>query len=151
MIPRSGKSCRKISALCKRYFPWLLVLTMVKIAQLITFASLISFAAKFCRNAVQWRHNECDGISNHQPHNCLLNRLLRRRSKKTSKLRVTGLCEGNSVVTGEFPVQRAGNAENVPIWWRHHDVWHVVWVDVSYCQHKLPTSWHNTNLIPKRQ
>ena len=44
----------------------------------------------------------------------------RRRSKKTSKLCVTGLCEGNSPVTGEFPAQRASNAENVSIWWRHH-------------------------------
>ena len=44
----------------------------------------------------------------------------RRRSKKTSKLRFTGLCEGNSLVTGEFPAQRASNAENVSIWWRHH-------------------------------
>ena len=26
--------------------------------------------------------------------------------KKTSKLRVTGLCDGNSPVTGEFPAQR---------------------------------------------
>ena len=42
------------------------------------------------------------------------------RSKKTSQLRVTGLCEGNSPVTGEFPAQRASNAENVSIWWRHH-------------------------------
>ena len=41
--------------------------------------------------------------------------------KKTSKLRVNGLCEGNSPVTGEFPAQRASNAENVSIWWRHHD------------------------------
>ena len=40
--------------------------------------------------------------------------------KKTSKPRVTGLCEGNSPVTGEFPSQRASNAETVPIWWRHH-------------------------------
>ena len=40
--------------------------------------------------------------------------------KKTSKLRVTGLCVGNSPVTGEFPAQRASNAENVSIWWRHH-------------------------------
>ena len=44
------------------------------------------------------------------------------RSKKTSKLRVTGLCAGNSPVTGEFPAQRASNAENVSIWWRHHGV-----------------------------
>ena len=45
----------------------------------------------------------------------------RRRSKKTSKLCVTGLCAGNSPVTGEFLAQRASNAENVSIWWRHHE------------------------------
>ena len=42
--------------------------------------------------ALQWRHTGRDSLSNHQPHDCLLNRLFRRRSKKTSKLRVTGLC-----------------------------------------------------------
>ena len=57
-------------------------------------------------------HNERDGVSDHQSHECLLKRLFRRRSKKTSKLRVTGLCEGNSPVTGEFPAQRASNAED---------------------------------------
>ena len=55
--------------------------------------------------SLQWRHNERDGMSNHQCH-CLLNCLFRCRSKKTSKLRVTGLCEGNSPVTGEFPTHR---------------------------------------------
>ena len=45
---------------------------------------------------LQWRHNDHDGVSNHQPHGCLLNRLFKRRSKKTSKLRVTGLYVGNS-------------------------------------------------------
>ena len=40
---------------------------------------------------LQWRHNGLDSLSNHQPHDCLLNHLFRRRSKKTSKLRVTGL------------------------------------------------------------
>ena len=69
--------------------------------------------------ASQWRHNECDGVSNHQTHDCLLNCLFRRRSKKTSKLRVTGLCEGNSPVTGEFLAQKASNTENVSISWRH--------------------------------
>ena len=43
-----------------------------------------------------WRHNDHDSVSNHQPHECLFNCLFRRRSKKTSKLRVTGLCVGNS-------------------------------------------------------
>ena len=67
-----------------------------------------------------WCHNGRDSLSNHQPHVCLLNRLFRRRSKKTSKLRVTGLCARNSPGTGEFPAQMASNAENVSIWWRHH-------------------------------
>ena len=70
--------------------------------------------------ALQWRHNGRDGVSNHQPYVCLLNRLFRRRSKKASKLRVTGLCEGNSPVTGEFPAQRASNVKTASIWWRHH-------------------------------
>ena len=38
----------------------------------------------------------------------------RRRSKKTSKLRVTGLCGRNSPLTGGFPAQRASNAEIFP-------------------------------------
>ena len=45
---------------------------------------------------LRWHHNGHDGVSNHQPNHCLLNRLFRRRSKKTSKLRVIGLCVGNS-------------------------------------------------------
>ena len=75
-----------------------------------------------CRDVypLRWRHNGRVCVSNHQPHDCLLNRLFRRRSKKTSKLRATGLCAGNSPGTGEFPAQMASNAENVSIWWRHH-------------------------------
>ena len=84
-------------------------------------------------NSLQRRHNGCDCVPNHQPHDCLLNRRFRRRSKKTTKLRVTGLCEGNSPVTGEFPAQRASNAENVAIWWRHHI---------------LQRSWNGGNTIP---
>ena len=72
-------------------------------------------------NALQWRHNDHEGVSNHQPRGYLLNRLFRRRSKKTSELRVTGLCARNSPVTGELPAQMASNAEYVSIWWRHHD------------------------------
>ena len=69
---------------------------------------------------LRWRHNARDGVPNHQPHDCLLNCLFRRRSNKTSKLCVTSLCAGNSPGTGEFPAQMASNAENVSIWWRHH-------------------------------
>ena len=59
-------------------------------------------------------------VSNHQPHDCLVSRSFRRISKKTSMLRVTGFCAGNSRLTDEFPAQRASNAENVSIWWRHY-------------------------------
>ena len=70
--------------------------------------------------ALRWRNNRRDSVSIQQPYDCLLNRLFRRRWKKTSKLRVTGLCAWNSPETGEFHAQMASNAEHVSIWWRHH-------------------------------
>ena len=73
-----------------------------------------------CFLPLRWRHNGGDSVSNHQPRECLLNRSIRCRSKKTSKLCVAGLCVGNSPGTGEFPAQMASNAETVSIWWRHH-------------------------------
>ena len=85
--------------------------------------STIKVCTDFGALSLQWHHNDHDGVLNHQPYNCLLNCLFRCRSKKTSKLWVTCLCAGNWPVTGEFPTQRASNAENVSIWWRHHDVW----------------------------
>ena len=77
---------------------------------------------------LQWRHNECDGVSNHRRPGCLPNRWFRRRSKRTSKLSVAGFCEENSPVTGEFPAQRTSNAGNVSIWRRHHG--HSNWWEV---------------------
>ena len=89
---------------------------------------------------LQWCYNGRDGVSNHQPHDCLLNRLFRHRSKKISKFRVTGLCAGNSNVTGEFPVEMTSNAENVSIWWRHHVcyMWHAMflWTFVYHRENK---------------
>ena len=74
-----------------------------------------------CNNcALQWRYNGRGGASNHRRLCCLLNHLFERRSIKTSKLRVTGLCEGNPPVTGGFPSQGTSNTENVSIWWCHH-------------------------------
>ena len=67
----------------------------------------------FTLKTLHWRNNERDGVLNHQRHDCLLNCLFRRRSKKRSKLRVTCLCAGNSPVAGEFPVQKASNAEKM--------------------------------------
>ena len=76
---------------------------------------------------LRWHHNETDGVSYHRPHHCLLNRLFERGSKKTSKLHVTGLCAGDLPGTGEFPAQMASNAENVSIWWRHHEFFVKKW------------------------
>ena len=53
--------------------------------------------------------------------------------KKPSKLRVPGLCAGNSPVTGEFPAQMASYAENVSIWWRHHAL-HMCKLPTTYPQ-----------------
>ena len=61
--------------------------------RIITFETVVKLEAG-C--SLHWRHNDHDGASNHQPHGCLLNRLFGRISKKTSKLRVTCLCAGNS-------------------------------------------------------
>ena len=82
--------------------------------------------------SLQCNNNGRNGISNHQPHHCLLIGLFRRRSKKTSKLRVTGLCGGNSQVTGEFPAERASTAETFPF----HDV-------IMLMSHANQTHWLN--------
>ena len=58
-----------------------------------------------------WRHNGHDSVLNHQPYDCLLNRLFRRRSKKPIKApRHWPLC-GEFAGTGEFPAQMASYAE----------------------------------------
>ena len=76
---------------------------------------------------LQWCRNGHDSVSNHQPHDCLINHLFRHWSKKTSKLHDTGLCVGNSLMTGEFPAQMASNAENGSNWWRHYDLCDRSW------------------------
>ena len=58
------------------------------------------------RTSLLWRHNRRNGVSNHQPHDCLLNRLFRRRSKKTSKPRITGLLRWPVNSPHKWPVMR---------------------------------------------
>ena len=107
----------------------------------------MTFSSKYA--ALQWRHNERGCVSS--PASRLFTRhLFRRRSKKASKFRVTGLCEENSPATGEFPAQRASNAENVSIWWRHHGK-RIFLSSVAGCQLKphdqdLWQPKHNTNI-----
>ena len=102
-------------------------------------------AMQFSTIALRWRHNGCNSVSNHQPRECLLRRLIRRTSKKTSKLRVTGLCAGNSPETGEFPAQMASIGESASIWWRHHGKWCMISCQLFFitnvlCATEPPTS-----------
>ena len=65
-------------------------------------------------------HNERDGVSNHQHHDYLLNRLFKAQIKENIKApRHWPLC-GEFTGPGEFPAQRTSNAEKVSIWWRYH-------------------------------
>ena len=82
---------------------------------------------------LQWRHNGRDSVSNHQPHDCLLNGLFRRRSKETWKLRVTGLCVGNSPGTGEFPAQMASNCPYIVMW---------LTLRIVFVAEDLVSTWH---------
>ena len=75
--------------------------------------------------SLQWNHNECGSISKYRHLECLLNSMFRHRSKKRSKLHVTGLYEGNPLVMGGFPSQRASNIENASIWWHAQMI--VLW------------------------
>ena len=90
---------------------------------------------------LQLRPNERHDVSNHQRLDCLPNRLFMRTSKRTSKLRVTGVCEGNPPVTIGFPSQRASNAENVSIWWPHREWVYVVDIPVFFNAASLATKW----------
>ena len=61
------------------------------------------------------------GVSNHRRLDCsFAQTFVQMQIKGNIKLRATGLCGGNPPATGEFPSQRAINAENVPVWSRHH-------------------------------
>ena len=92
-------------------------------------------------HSLWWRHNGGNSVSNPQPHDCLLNRLFKRRAKKTSKLRVTGLCAGNSPGNDKFRAQSASNAENVSIWWRHHVTLDAGALTRARPGHQQPRSW----------
>ena len=95
---------------------------------------------------LQWHHNEHNGDSNHQCLNCLLNRLFYHKSNKTSKHCITGLCEGNSLLTSEFPTQRASNSENVSSWWRH-DHFRVTFASAVFLRTNCNQIWYSNCLL----
>ena len=120
-------------------FPWpqfendkLMIIASPRVNEL-TCINIVLMLNYLFMKSLQWPRNERDGVSNHQRLDCLLSRLFRRRSKKTSKLRVTGLSVGNSphkgpvtrkmfpfddVIMYFFPEQRADD--------QHHEPRHTV-------------------------
>ena len=90
-------SCRQIRP-CSLWYQTCQIMSTPCLWHIACAYNLVQFSHR-CRVgnmcvALRWRHNERDGVSNHQPQDCLLNRLSGPRSKKTSKPRVTGLCAG---------------------------------------------------------
>ena len=79
--------------------------------------------------------NERFGVLNHQKSNCLFSGLLR----LTTKLHITELCAGNSMMTGRFPAQRAYNGKNVSMLWRCQ--YNESGVDDYVAQHKTPAAY----------
>ena len=115
----------------------LLAVSLVKILGNIIYITCITY--------LHYNDVIMSAISNHRRLDGSLNRLFRHRSRTTSKLRVTGLCKGNSTVTGDFPSQRASNAENVSIWLRHHGLWesvHTRYVELFSSYHQRESYIH---------
>ena len=83
--------------------------------------------AKRARPPLHWRHNDHGGVSNHQPHGCLTQSLIQAQIKENIKApRHWPLC-GEFTRICEFPAQKASNAGNVSIWWRHHEHINAKW------------------------
>ena len=118
----SGAQTRSIEK--TRSIPWLprpWLLTSPSHQQLWHWLCEIGSSLSFIRKTLQWHYNERHGISNHQPLDCLLNASFRCRFKENIKApHHWPLCRE---FTGDlwFPAQRASNAENVSISWRHHE------------------------------
>ena len=110
------QQCRKISLTNNNYF---LNRNLLKVSTEHICMTVVLCVEGFEDQQRPWIHDSHVIMSAMASQITSLNRLFGRRSKKTSKLCITGLHEWNSPVTGEFPAQRASDAENVSIWWRH--------------------------------
>ena len=101
---KAGVATRKslgILYCCRELLYFLVVPVTVYFPSIDSYSTIIQYSTRnlymvHVLLSLQWRYNDHDGVSNHKPHGCLLNHLFGRRLKKTSKLRVTGLCAGNS-------------------------------------------------------
>ena len=98
---------------------------------------LSAFTGPLWRESLRWRHNGRDSVSNHQPHDCSLNRLFRRRSKKTSKLRVLVFVRGIHRGPGNSPHKGPVTRKMFPFGDVIMRVLNPLWPSDSIC-------WHNS-------
>ena len=57
----------------------------IRAIYLLITSSLPSYRGAYQEIALHWRHNEHDGVFNHQPHDCILNRLFKAQNKENIK------------------------------------------------------------------
>ena len=83
----------------------------------------LSYWQRSTSYSLQWCHNECGGVSNHQRLDFSSQPFVKAQINENLTILRHWLCEGNWPVTSEFPTQRASNAKNVSIWRRHYKIW----------------------------
>ena len=71
----------------------------------------------------QWRHNERDRVASQITsltivYSTVYSGVDQRKHQRSALLAFVRRIHPS--VTGEFPAQKASNAENISIWWRHH-------------------------------
>ena len=108
-----------VNTLTKTAYDWWLCSWRTHVSKLLNLIQHIDGLMQ--ETSLQWRHNVRGGVSNHQPHDCIYSTVYsgadQRKHQSSASLAFVWV---NSPMTGEFPAQRASNAENVSIWWRHH-------------------------------
>ena len=92
---------------------------------------------------LQWRHNGHDGISNHQPHDCLLNRLFRRRSKKTSNSALPVFVRGSHWSAVKSP-------HKGPLTWKMFTFYDAIMASVVWSCHSI-LDWYCQSVSMNQQ
>ena len=124
------------------------------------FGSVVNGESLFGRLTLRWRHNDCGGVSNHQPHDCLLNRIFGRISKEhqssASLAFVREIHRGPVNFPHKWPVTRKMFPFDDVIMkvcstvypWSHISVWFTAilalvemffWLLVSWWRHQMET------------
>ena len=115
-------------------------------------APLIRFSCRLVYGllnfTLRWRHMNVM-YSQMTSHSTVCSQLMRTHIKETSKSALLAVYAGNSPAAGEFPAQRASNAEKASIWWLHHEIF-CVWSKIhilskTYMHCKMCILFKNRN------